>query len=68
MDYVKNNRMLSLLGQGGTFGTALFELAQENEKVVAVSADLIRVSGRAGRCRKDPFCNNFFQLCCDEGK
>ena len=45
MDYVKNNRMLSLLGQGGTFGTALFELAQENEKVVAVSADLIRVSG-----------------------
>lgn len=45
MDYVKNNRMLSLLGQRGTFGTVLYELAKENDAIMAVSADLIRTSG-----------------------
>lgn len=45
MDYEKNNRMLSLLGQRGTFGTVLNELAAENENIVAMSADLARVSG-----------------------
>jgi len=45
MDLVKNNRMLSLLGQRGAFGTVLHELSAENEKVVALSADLTRTSG-----------------------
>lgn len=45
MDYVKNNRMLSLLGQRGAFGTVLHGLARENEKIMAVSADLVRTSG-----------------------
>lgn len=45
MDYVKNNRMLSLLGQRGTFGTVLNELAKDDERIVAMSADLARVSG-----------------------
>ena len=45
MDFVKNNRMLSLLGQRGSFGTVLSELAEENTNVVAMSADLTRTSG-----------------------
>ena len=45
MDFVRNNRMLSLLGQGGTFGTALYEFAKDDDRIMAVSADLIRVSG-----------------------
>lgn len=45
MDLVKNNRMLALLGQRGTFGTVLHELAASNENVVALSADLTRASG-----------------------
>lgn len=45
MDYVKNNRVFSLLGQRGTFGTVLKELAAENEKIIALSADLTRTSG-----------------------
>ncbi|MBQ9581141.1 MAG: hypothetical protein IJR21_02075 [Synergistaceae bacterium] len=45
MDYVKNNRMLSLLGQRGAFGTILYDYAQENEKIIALTADLIRASG-----------------------
>lgn len=45
MDFVRNNRMLSLLGQGGTFGTALYEFATDDDRIMAVSADLIRVSG-----------------------
>lgn len=45
MDYYKNNRVYSLLGQRGTFGTVLEELAVENEKIIALSADLTRTSG-----------------------
>ncbi|MDD6267238.1 MAG: transketolase C-terminal domain-containing protein [Clostridium sp.] len=45
MDLTKDNRMLSLLGQRGTFGTALYEMAKENENIVALSADLTRTSG-----------------------
>lgn len=45
MDYKKNIRLYSLLGQRGTFGTVLKELAVENERIVALSADLTRTSG-----------------------
>lgn len=45
MDYVKNNRVFSLLGQRGTFGMVLKELAAENERITALSADLTRASG-----------------------
>lgn len=45
MDYVKNIRVFSLLGQRGTFGMVLKELAAENERIVALSADLTRTSG-----------------------
>lgn len=45
MELVKNNRMLALLGQRGTFGTILDELALENDKIVGLSADLTRTSG-----------------------
>ncbi len=45
MDYLKNNRVFSLLGQRGTFGTVLKELAADNDKVIALSADLTRTSG-----------------------
>lgn len=45
MDYEKNNRILARQGQRGTFGTVLHELAKTNSKVVAVTADLTRVSG-----------------------
>ena len=45
IDYVKNNRVYSLLGQRGTFGTVLKDLAAENEKIIALSADLTRTSG-----------------------
>lgn len=45
MDYVKNNRVFSLLGQRGTFGTVLKDLAADNEKIIGLSADLTRTSG-----------------------
>ncbi len=45
MDYLKNNRMFSLLGQRGTFGVVLNDLASTNEKIFALSADLTRTSG-----------------------
>lgn len=45
MDHLKNNRVYSLLGQRGTFGTVLKELAEDNEKIIALSADLTRTSG-----------------------
>ena len=45
MDYFANNRVYSLLGQRGTFGTVLKELAAENEQIIALSADLTRTSG-----------------------
>ena len=45
MDYVKNNRMLALLGQRGTFGTILNEIAANNKQIIVISADLARVSG-----------------------
>lgn len=53
MDYVKNNRMLALLGQRGTFGTVLNEIAQNDKRIIAISADLARVSGL------DKFIRNF---------
>lgn len=54
MDYIKNNRMLSLLGQRGTFGTVLNEVAKDNDKIIAMSADLARVSGLDGFIRNYP--------------
>lgn len=45
MDYVKRARTLSLLGQRGTFGTVLRDLAQDDERIIAISADLTRTSG-----------------------
>ena len=45
MDHNKNLRVYSLLGQRGTFGTVLKELAGENDRIVALSADLTRTSG-----------------------
>ena len=45
MEYFKNNRIYSLLGQRGTFGTVLKDLAAENDKIVVLSADLTRASG-----------------------
>lgn len=45
MDWNRDNRKFSLLGQRGTFGTVLYELAKENENIVALSADLTRASG-----------------------
>ncbi len=45
MNYYKNNRVYSLLGQRGTFGNVLKDLAAENEQIIAISADLTRVSG-----------------------
>lgn len=45
MDYEKNNRMLALLGQRGAFGMVLTEIAETNKDIVALSADLARVSG-----------------------
>lgn len=38
-------RTWSMLGQRGTFGDALERLAEENEKIVALSADLCNTSG-----------------------
>lgn len=45
MDLVKNNRMFALLGQRGTYGTVLYQLAEENPQIMAMSADLTRTSG-----------------------
>lgn len=45
MELTKNNRMYSLLGQRGTFGTVLDELAKDNDLIMALSADLTRTSG-----------------------
>lgn len=41
----KNIRTFSILGQRGAFGTALLDLAEENEDIVALSADLCNTSG-----------------------
>ncbi|MDR0747537.1 MAG: transketolase [Helicobacteraceae bacterium] len=38
-------RTLSILGQRGAFGAALTELAAQNEKIVALSADLCNTAG-----------------------
>lgn len=45
MELNKNNRMYSLLGQRGTFGAILDELARDNDSIIALSADLTRTSG-----------------------
>ena len=45
MEYIKKHRVYSLLGQRGTFGAVLKDLAAENERIVALSADLTRASG-----------------------
>lgn len=54
MDYEKNNRVLALLGQRGTFGTIVTELAENNEEIVVLSADLARVSGLDKYIKKYP--------------
>ncbi len=38
-------RTLSMLGQRGAFGTALTEIAKENPRIIALSADLCTTSG-----------------------
>jgi len=43
--YIEKNRVYSLLGQRGTFGAVLKELAAENDRIIALSADLTRTSG-----------------------
>jgi transketolase len=40
-----NTRFWSLLGQAGTLGNALLELAKENEKIIAITSDLAKTSG-----------------------
>lgn len=45
MDHKKSIRLYSLLGQRGTFGTILKQLATENDSIIALSADLTRTSG-----------------------
>lgn len=45
MDYAKNNRMLSLLGQRNTYGTVLCDLAGEDGRIFALTGDLTRSSG-----------------------
>ena len=43
---MKNNaRLYSLLGQRGTFGTKLNEMADDNESIIAITSDLTRTSG-----------------------
>jgi len=38
-------RVWSLLGQGGTFGYSLLEIAKENEKIFAITSDLAKLAG-----------------------
>lgn len=45
MDLVRNNRILSLLGQRGAFGAVLHDLAKTDDKIVALAGDLTRVAG-----------------------
>lgn len=46
MEFSKTQiRTLSMLGQRGAFGTALTDIARENEKIAALSADLCNTSG-----------------------
>lgn len=45
MDYIKSNRTLSLLGQRGTFGTVLHNLALDDKRIIALSSDLTNPSG-----------------------
>lgn len=46
MEYSRTEiRTLSMLGSRGAFGTALTAFAKENEKIVALSADLCNTSG-----------------------
>ena len=40
-----NARMYSLLGQRGTFGVKLDEVANDNKSIVAITSDLTRTSG-----------------------
>ena len=40
-----NARMYSLLGQRGTFGVKLDEVANDNDSIVAITSDLTRTSG-----------------------
>lgn len=41
----KTARRLSIIGERPAFGTALFELAQQNEKIIAVVADVVGSAG-----------------------
>ena len=47
-----NTRFWSMLGPRGTFGTAILEIAKENEKVIAIAADLTTTAG-LDRFKKD---------------
>ncbi len=54
-----NVRVWSLLGQGGTLGAALLELAKDNDKIMVVTSDLASVSGldRFGKTFHDRLIN-----------
>ncbi|OPZ96723.1 MAG: 1-deoxy-D-xylulose-5-phosphate synthase [Bacteroidetes bacterium ADurb.Bin408] len=47
-----NIRMWSMLGSRGTFGTCMLEVAKDNEKVIALAADLTTTAG-LDRFRKE---------------
>ncbi len=54
-----NIRVWSLLGQRGTLGLALLELAKENEKIIVLTSDLARTAGldRFGKTFPDRLIN-----------
>lgn len=55
-----NIRTLSMLGQRGTFGVTLLDIAQENDRIVALSADLCNTSGLDRF--KDTYFERFFNI------
>jgi len=54
-----NIRVWSLLGQSGTLGLVLLEIAKENEKIIALTSDLAKISGleRFGKVFPDRIIN-----------
>lgn len=55
MEYTKKNaKRWSIIGQRPTFGTALYELAKENENIVAVVADVVNSAGLANMSKELP--------------
>lgn len=55
MEYTKKNaKRWSIIGQRPTFGNALYELAKENENIVAVVADVVNSAGLANMSKELP--------------